>query len=203
MSLENIGQTALAMLPGLVGQSSGTPVSETSPSVARNWLLERRPEEVDLALRTSLRSSLNVGLRANEELRFPTAGGYTAELVSYSVSDPDDRSQAALSKVQAAMTPATADQIEEWLVALQVATAGAKRSDVGARVAFQLYGAALSRFPADIAKAACEHFAMRSRWFPVLADLVEFCERLERPRRKMVEALARRQRSRKLEQAHG
>ena len=192
MAFETIGSVAAGMLPALTGRSHSEIVSETSPSVARNWLLERRPEEVDLALRTSLRSSLNVGLRANEELRFPTAGGYTAELVSYSVSDPDDRSQAALSKVQAAMTPATADQIEEWLVALQVATAGAKRSD-----------AALSRFPADIAKAACEHFAMRSRWFPVLADLVEFCERLERPRRKMVEALARRQRSRKLEQAHG
>lgn len=192
MSLENIGQIALAALPESTGRELGKPGSAISLDSARRWLLDHKPEDVDRALRTSLRSSLNVGLQPHEEMKFPVEGGYRTELVAYSVSDADGNAGAALDRVQAALTPARVEQIEEWLAILQVATAGAKRSETGSLVALTLYAGALTQFPADVAKAACEHFTFHSKWFPVLADLIEHCERLANPRFKMTEALRNR-----------
>lgn len=192
MDLKPIGASVSTILPELTGRASGKPESETSPVVARQWLIDRTPTEVDQALRTSLRSTLKIVLQEHKELRFPVEGGYRSELVAFSVIDPDGNAAAALARVEAALTPAETQQVQEWLVALQAATAGAKRSEVNMRVAYGLYTGALMRFPADIAKAVCEHFALKSKWFPVLADVVEHCERLANPRFKMAEALRNR-----------
>jgi hypothetical protein len=104
---------------------------------------------------------------------------------------------AALEKVRAAMTPATADECEAWLVMLQAATARRTDSDVTTEVAYSLYAAELRRWPADVAKAACERLARGQtgragpNWFPTLAELVAECERLAAPRRALYASLQR------------
>lgn len=189
MAFETIGSVAAEMLPALTGHEHGKSVSETSLAEVKLWLQGKKPTEVDQALRTSLRSSLNVELQPREELRFPVSGGWRSELVTYSATDPEGNAAAALARIQAAMTPADADRIDEWLVMVQVATAGAKRSETGARLAFVLYAGMLGRYPADVAKACCEHFAMTAKWFPVLAEMVEWCDGAVKPRRMMAHAL--------------
>lgn len=124
-------------------------------------------------------------MRAVEALRFPVEGGYQSDVVGYDLEGDEANFESALAKVRSAMTPPTKDQAEEWLVLLQAATAGARRSEAGSMITLALYSGALARYPADVAKAACETLARTSRWFPVLADIIEHCERLSTPRRLM------------------
>jgi hypothetical protein len=109
----------------------------------------------------------------------------------------DDEAQipAALDKIEQALTPATAEQCEGWLVMLQAATA--HRADTGATsaVAYSLYASELRQWPADVAKSVCERFARGkagytgTNWFPTLAELVSELERAASQRKAMYEAL--------------
>ena len=83
------------------------------------------------------------------------------------------------------------EQAEEWLVLLQAATASARRSDDGSAVSLALYSGALRRYPADVAKAACEHIATTAKWFPVLSDIIDACNRLVDNRLAMISSLRR------------
>ena len=94
----------------------------------------------------------------------------------------------AVARIEAAMTPPAKEQAEDWLVMLQAATAGGKRSDAGSVVALELYAGALSRYPADVARDACQSLAT-GKWFPTLGDLIDACERLAGPRKMMLQAL--------------
>lgn len=100
---------------------------------------------------------------------------------------------AAIAKIETAMAPPTKDQCEDWLVMLQTALAGGKRSAVSATMALELYAGALSRFPADCAKAACMELATRPRtataWFPSLPELIAECERHAGPRQALLSSL--------------
>jgi hypothetical protein len=117
--------------------------------------------------------------------------GFDLEIASH------DQIPAAMHKVAQAMTPATADQCEAWLVMLQAACARRADSDVTAAVAYSLYAAELRRWPADVAKAACERLARGKpghtgpNWFPTLAELVAECERFAAPRRALYASLER------------
>lgn len=99
----------------------------------------------------------------------------------------------AIAKVEAAMAPASREQCEDWLVMLQAALAGAKRSDAASAITLELYAATLRKFPADIAKRACEALATRRRkggaWFPSLPELIAECEDRGAERQAMLNAL--------------
>lgn len=86
------------------------------------------------------------------------------------------------------MTPAEPDQVEGWLIALQVATAGGKRSEESVEAAFNLFSAALRQYPADVARDACQTLAV-GKWFPTLGELTGACDRLAAPRRVMLQGL--------------
>lgn len=95
---------------------------------------------------------------------------------------------AALDKVEQALTPATVEQCEGWLVMLQAATAHRQESDATSAVAYTIYAGELARWPADVAKEACGRLARGrpgqtgTNWFPTLAELARECERLASPR---------------------
>ncbi len=99
----------------------------------------------------------------------------------------------AIAKVEAAMAPASREQCEDWLVMLQAALAGAKRSEAASAITLELYAATLRKFPADIAKRACEALATRPRkggaWFPSLPELIAECEDQGAERQAMLNAL--------------
>jgi len=102
---------------------------------------------------------------------------------------------AAIQKIEQAMTPATMDQCEAWLVMLQAATAHRSDSDVSSAVAYALYASELRQWPADVAKSACEKLARgkpgstATNWFPTLAEVVAECEKMAAPRKVMLAAL--------------
>ncbi len=144
-----------------------------------------------MSLRRSL-TSLRVALEPRTELRFPKGGGFREVVVGVDVeADDPDAVEAAIAKVEAAMTPGTADDCDGWLVMLQAACAKRAESEVAAEVALTLYSAALRQYPADVAKAACMHFALRrgTNWFPALGELLEVADRLVEPRKAMLAAL--------------
>jgi hypothetical protein len=163
--------------------------------VAREWLLAQAgPAEADQALLTSLQSQLGVGLKIETEWRFPEGEAAYQLPVGALVSVADEVNiPAAIARLEGAATPALKAQAENWLVALQAACAGGRRSEAGSEVAFDLYSGALTRYPADVARKACSELATKPRdstaWFPTLPELMAVCERLAAPRRAMLAGL--------------
>lgn len=101
----------------------------------------------------------------------------------------------AIAKIEQAMTPATQEQCEGWLVMLQASTARRADSDATSMVAYAVYTSELRKWPADVAKAACERLARGKlghtgpNWFPTLAEIYHECQRMAAPREVMLSAL--------------
>lgn len=179
----------------VTGTSPSKPGSVTSLPVpaeaARDWLLRQaNPEQADAALCRSLISTLGVTARARAEYRFPEGGQPYSVVSGYDLTIEDEAQiPAALAKIEQALTPATAEQCETWLVMLQAATARRADSEMSAAVAYTLYASELRQWPADVAKAACERLARGKpglsgpNWFPTLAEVVQECERFAAPRK--------------------
>lgn len=201
LSSATTGALALVTQRSSVGASLGTTVSTRSANEnndqARDWLLRQtNPEQADAALARSLISTCSVTARARAEYRFPVDGQPYSVVCGYDLTIGDEAQiPAALAKIEAAMTPATAEQCETWLVMLQAATAHRVDSDVTAAVAYTLYASELRQWPADVAKAACERLSRGkpghtgTNWFPTLAELMQECERFAAPRKALFASL--------------
>lgn len=154
---------------------------------------------MDAALCRTLTSTLGVTAKAETEWRFPNGAPAYSVVVRFSIDAKNpDQIPAALDKVAKAMTPATVQQCEGWLVMLQAATAHRADSEMTSAVSYSLYASELRQWPADVAKAACERLARGgpghtgTNWFPTLAELVSECKRLAGPRRALFASLQRR-----------
>lgn len=175
--------------PGTTGSSVTVMADE---EVARGWLLAQPdPAAADKALLTSLASSLGVEVTVETELRFPVGGGFRALAVGARVLPGSNAENLPLAaaRMRGALTGPTKDQAEDWLVMLQAATAGGRKSEAGTAVALELYAGCLMRFPADVAKAACMKLALTATWFPTLAEMNATCEALASSRRLLAHAL--------------
>ena len=145
-------------------------------------------------MRTSLQSSLGVGVSLRTEGRYPEDGKpyRVAVGADLAVTDPATL-PAAIARMEASLIPPTKTQAEDWLVMLQTACAGGRKSEVGQMVALEVYAGTLTRYPADVAREACSALALKPRdgatWFPTLAELNAECERRASPRQSMVQAL--------------
>jgi hypothetical protein len=108
------------------------------------------------------------------------------------VADPS-AIPAAIARMEGSLVAPTKTQAEDWLVMLQAACAGGRKSDVGQMVALELYAGTLTRYPADVAREACQALALKERdgatWFPTLAEINSECERRTTPRQTMLHAL--------------
>ena len=160
----------------------------------RDRLESQPPQETDRNLLAWLESSLSVVAKPEARMMFPPEGGYHRRTTGFQVSGltPQNR-DAARQAVQSAMTWPTVDKCEEWVAGLHAVTA--RRGDDGdtLSLAMSLYAACLAKYPADIAKQACLHFAMRAarpNWFPTLSELNEWCERETAQREQLLKALA-------------
>jgi len=193
---ETTGTPALA----LVEQSStGTPpggrgvATQQTAEAARQWLLRQdSPASADRSLQHSLTSALGVGLTPLVKSIFPASGGWIDVVVGCDITLADGADVGrAIQRVEAAMTPATSDECEDWLAMMQAACARRADSEETATVALDLYSAALRQYPADVAKAVCIQFATRrgTNWFPALGELLEVADRMAKPRQAMLAAL--------------
>jgi len=197
LSFETIGSLRPVLRPeSSTGAGPGTTGSSVTAmpdeDVARGWLLAQPdPAAADKALLTSLQSSLGVEVTVETELRFPVSGGFRVQAVGARIlpGSVEENIPAAAARMKAALTGPTKDQAEDWLVMLQSATAGGRKSEAGTAVALELYAGCLMRFPADVAKAACFQLAMTSTWFPTLAEINATCEAMSSNRRLLARAL--------------
>lgn len=153
------------------------------------------PREVDRALRTSLQSSLHVGVDVVTEGRYPNDRPAYRVVAAVHVDGAPEDVAAARRLYSQACAPAPTETVEDWLMALQAATAGARRSDEGSAVALELYASAIRQYPADIAKSVCVHFATTSKWFPALAEIVQRCDELYDERKRIMAELERAERA--------
>lgn len=197
LSFETIGSLRPVLRPeSSTGAGPGTTGSSVTAmpdeDVARGWLLAQPdPAAADKALLTSLQSSLGVEVTVETELRFPVSGGFRVQAVGARIlpGSVEENIPVAAARMKAALTGPTKDQAEDWLVMLQSATAGGRKSEAGTAVALELYAGCLMRFPADVAKAACFQLAMNSTWFPTLAEINATCEAMSSNRRLLARAL--------------
>lgn len=143
----------------------------------------------------SLISSFNVMARVRNELVYPIEGpAVLGPVVAHVTADDPDKARMAADAVARCMAPAADVQIEGWLVMLQAACARRSGSDATAAATYALYAAELRKYPADVARAACERLMRGTpgagvNWFPTLAEVIDACEGLVAPRRAIHEAL--------------
>lgn len=128
-------------------------------------------------------------MEPEDEWRFPPDGKPYKVPVRCLVGGPQENRPAALAKLEAAMIGAEKRQLQEWVAVVQVATAGGRRSEVTATLALAVYVDALSKYPADVARTACNTLQTTAEWFPPVAGFVSLCEQLVAPRRSMIAAL--------------
>lgn len=164
-------------LMGLVGSSAMTVVR------AAPWVPAATPEEGDRQLVALLTQLLGSDVVLIEEMRFPDGGAAYSRVVGARVNCEDKTALArCLATVEGALGPSTHDQCEEWLAMLEVALAGANRSQDYNEVKLAVYAGALTKYPPDVVKAVCKNLAMAPRrgdaWFPKLPNLTYECEKM-------------------------
>lgn len=189
--LQKLAPAALSSIGRQSGETGSGRIATVPDETVRGWLLAQpSPEAADKALQTSLRSSLGVDCRIESQTRFPPEGGFYSVVVGCDLNLAEDANlPQALARMEAAMIGPTRTQAEDWLVMLQAACAGGRKSEAGQMVALELYAGCLSRYPADVAKTVCERLALIPRkggnWFPTLAEINDACQRLAAPRQLM------------------
>lgn len=98
-----------------------------------------------------------------------------------------DQIEAAIDKLDAALTAPTRDQVEMWLVELSVITARKVDAAETEELRVTAYASRLADYPADVVREA---LVVRTwKFFPTWAELQEMCEKLVAPRRAMRKAL--------------
>jgi hypothetical protein len=156
-------------------------------------LESQSPAETDRNLLAWLESSLNVAAKPQSRMMFPPEGGFYRRTTGFQVSGltPENR-ETARQAVQSAMTRPPLDKCEEWVAGLHAVTARRGDDTATLDLTMSLYAACLAKYPADVAKQACLHFAMRSakpNWFPTLSELAEWCERETAQRQQLLDSL--------------
>lgn len=187
------GALAAATQQEQTGQRPGETGSGKSQTAVVAWLELRAPDQTDRELLRSLASSLNVEVILETANRFPENKPVYSEIVSCKLNGLRvENRNAVQAKIQNACTQAPRSKLEDWLVALQAATARRGDDETAMSVALDIYSGALGRYPADVAKAACMNLALRPEspnWWPTLGELDAECQRLAKPRLAMMHAI--------------
>lgn len=163
----------------------------TNLTQMRAKLLAQTPEETDRNLVQWLKSCLMVEPKEEVQLTYPATGGYKRTVTGYSFKGLTDANRSDAERdIRGAMTPATPEQCEEWIVTLHAMTARRSDDELSQAVILKFYSQALGRYPADVAQSAWNYFLRRKdrpNFFPPLSELEDYCDRLVMPRRMMME----------------
>jgi hypothetical protein len=131
----------------------------------------------------SLISSFGTSINLRREGRYPEGKRPYTVTVGVDVTlakgaDP----RGALSAARRTMAPAGDLHLKAWLAKLQAGCARRPGSEATAAVQLNLYTEELRKFPADVAKEACQRLlrgpGMGTVWFPTLGELIAVCEAL-------------------------
>lgn len=138
-----------------------------------------------------LASSLGIEVSFRTEMRFPTGKPAYSEVVGVDLAGmrPEVRDTAA-QRVHSALAPASKDRLEEWVSLLHAGTKHRNDDTMTLKVILKLYVKTLGKYPADVAKQACEEaLSNGDGWFPPVADLEAKCRALTAPREMLLRTL--------------
>lgn len=88
--------------------------------------------------------------------------------------------EGALKIINAALLPASSEQIEEWLAVLSVVAAPRKESAGRAELTLITYTSRLQQYPADVVRHVLTHY--RGTWFPTWNELADRLDEMTEPR---------------------
>lgn len=198
MTFEPIGPKATELANGARNEDGtkrgkeGAVTSFQNTSVIAAYLARHSPEDMDKAALSRM-SSHGVECTVRKEGRYPS-GPNGERLPSYDVAvgceicGTNAQREAAMADLLKFQTPAPVREIEGWLAELSVITASRRTEGVSAELLVTAYASRLSRYPADVAKAALLDFSWK--WFPTWEELEKTCEAKASPRRHMIAALS-------------
>lgn len=191
-----IGQTARTVpreSPSADGNNAGKAGSgalQVDTARVAAWLAQQVPGDMTQAAELRARSH-GVGLRVRYEGRYPEGGGFYEVAVGCDVDGYPSQRKAALADLRNFMTQAPIRAVEAWLAELSVLVAKRQDSDMAEELRVEAFASRLSRYPADVARAATIGRKPMWQFWPTWAELEAECEKLVSPRRAMIAALER------------
>jgi hypothetical protein len=96
---------------------------------------------------------------------------------------------AALQEMSSLLAPATADEVETWLVEVSTITARRSESEAEGVLTLAAYSSRLSKYPADIVRATLMEWS--GKWFPTWAELKEILDSRVAPRQSIRDAIVK------------
>ena len=166
---------------------------------ASAWLASLDPRTVDARAQSRM-LTYGVALSVNTRSTWDENDQFKSQATSvtitpvkpstaFSESSEAERCAAAAAEIERFMSPASEDQIEQWLVELSVSTVRRAGSEGEAEIALSVYAGRLAQYPADVVRTVLREASKRSKWWPAWADLEPELDRLAKPRILMREAL--------------
>jgi hypothetical protein len=112
-------------------------------------------------------------------------GGYDVEVVGYDIAldalhDSEMKLYEALEFLN---RPATPDFVAKQIGRLQAVMARRSESNADLAIVVDTYTSHLERYPPDVVAAVCCQIIDRSKWFPLVSDVVAECEKIVRFRK--------------------
>jgi hypothetical protein len=142
-------------------------------------------EGINLAMLEQFRP---FGMRRQYDAAFENETGF--ELVGAGPTEAERA--AAMCQLEATLLPCADGVLRQAIAKLRAGTILLRDSTADDRVMrLQLIADAIAGYPSDVVADACNRQLAESRFLPVPAELVERCEHLVRPRRRMLAALKR------------
>lgn len=172
-------------------------VSENESAKTVAWLLSQSlPQAATAAMCRLLISSFSVSATVRMEGRYPEGQRPYHVPVGCELSlAPGCNLDGAKEAAARCLSPASDMQISAWLVRLQAGTARRQGSEASGAATMAVYLDELRKFPADVAKYACDQF-LRAQgpgpvWFPTIGEMIVFCEGCVAERQFIVDAILR------------
>lgn len=158
----------------------------TDLTAATEWLADRTPEQVDKAIRLSMKQQ-GLQLNVKEQTKIPENGPAYSVPIAATVHGNQSDINAMIERITKAQARAPDNKLEAWLAELAAISAPRKGSELSSRMTMAAYKTRLYGYPADVSRAAL----LDEPWkfFPTWAELQIVCERLSLPRRVMMAAL--------------
>ncbi len=186
--------------PASASEPSGSALTDATAAQVAAWLASMEPRKADDRLQSHLqRFGFSISIKT--ESRFPQKGGMrtipVAAVVTpnspqaeFSGSSADKRAALAIVDVQRFMTPPTREQVIAWLAEVDTLTTRFAQDEGDSQATLAAYGRRLMEYPADIVRQVLRAWPSKSEKWPQWANLEPDLERLTKPRRLMLHALA-------------
>lgn len=141
-------------------------------TITPQLLIQRTPEENDNNLSQYLKSTLKLPLSTTKRVCYTDYGCDFCQNVEYGDLNEEQR-QAANEAIDSYMQPLPRAEIIKLITRLQIISPEKEKPEYDLKARLIIWVEELVNYPADIVKSA---LTRRYRWFPALAEVLEFCD---------------------------